>query len=468
MSTTYPDPDIYLDYQASTPCDERVIEAMSKCMRTNYGNPHARSHKFGWSTNDALEHARGQIAKAVNANDASEVIFTSGATESNNLAIKGLAEFWKNTKKHIITIKTEHKCLLEAIKSLQKTGWEVDFLDVDEQGLVNPQDIERSIRSDTLCVAISAVNHEIGTVQPIDVIGKITQKHKIFLHVDAAQALGKIKIDLQDWRANTISLSAHKTYGPQGIGTLIVSKKPQRIRLKALNDGGGQERGMRSGTTPVFLAVGFGLACELFANDQFLTKEFARITDLHAYFLQSLQKAHTRIYLNGPSITSNICSTSSFASIDNTCDISSATANTNSTCDISSSAPITHMGLSSVVHDIQSDPNLIVPTVSSVRRIPHNINISIEGVEGESFMMEMPNLAFSSGSACTSANLEPSYVLKAIGITGEKESLLHSSVRISFGKETTFEQIQQAVLQMISAIADLREISPVWSDLCEV
>lgn len=394
---------IYLDYQASTPCTQPVVEAMLPYFNQIYGNPHARSHQDGWSANDALEIARLQVAKAINATEAQEIIFTSGATESNNLAIKGLGKFWQKTKNHIITSKMEHKCMFEAIQSMEREGFTVTYLDVNEQGLLDAKAIEAAIQPNTLCVAISAVNHEIGTIQDMESIGKITRKHKVFFIVDAAQALGKIQIDVQKWQADLVSLSAHKTYGPKGIGALFVRTKPNRIRIKPLQHGGGQERGMRSGTTPVTLAVGFGKACELYANKEHIDAELKRISELHTTFLDSIMKLD-HIYLNGPWLNSG-------------------------------------------------------------KRIPHNINISVAGIEGESLMMEMPNLSFSSGSACTSANLEPSQVLRAIGVMGPKEDLLHSSVRISFGQGTSLKDIEQACVQFNSAITTLREMSPVWEDI---
>lgn len=394
---------IYLDYQASTPCSQEIIDAMVPYFTHIYGNPHSRSHSFGWNANQALEQSREQIAKAINANSANEIIFTSGATESNNLAIKGLAQFWKDAKKHIITLETEHKCMFEAIKELERQGWEITYIPVDANGLVDIADIQAAIRPDTLCIALSAVNHEIGAIQPIEKIGAIAQKHNVFFIVDAAQALGKITIDAQKWQADLISLSAHKVYGPKGVGCLFVRTKPKRVRLAPLNHGGGQERNMRSGTMPTPLIVGFGKACELYANTNFITKEWERVKQLHLSFIKGLSELD-HIYLNGPSIESD-------------------------------------------------------------QRIPHNVNISIAGIEGESLMMEMPNLAFSSGSACTSANLEPSAVLVAIGMSGPNEDLLHSSVRISFGQQTTLEDIEIVTEQFVKAIKELRAMSPVWEEI---
>lgn len=400
--------DIYLDYQASTPCDIQVQQAMTQIL-ARPGNPHARSHKFGWDANTILDDSRAAVAEAIGAL-ADDIIFTSGATESNNLAIKGLTGFWEESdKKHILTIKTEHKCLLEALATVSRQGYTVEYLDVDEQGLVDPAMLEKHIRPETLCIAISAVNHEIGTIQPLASIGAIARKHKVFLHIDAAQALGKIPIDVNLWNADTLSLSAHKTYGPQGVGALYVRTKPRRMRLKPLSDGGGQERGMRSGTVPVFLAAGMATACKLFANPDFIAAEHARISQLHHRFYDALQ-ALTHIYLNGPQLIKNL-------------------------------------------------------PMSDQKRIPHNLNISIAGVEGESLMMTMPHIAYSSGSACTSADLRPSYVLQAIGVTGPKEDLLHSSVRISFGKDTTTDQVDRTIVAFQDAIIRLRSISPVWEDI---
>lgn len=400
---------IYLDYQASTPCDQAVVNHMLPYLTEKFGNPHARTHSFGWEAEEALEQARKQIATCIGATE-NEIIFTSGATESNNLALKGLAKFWHNSKKHIITSEIEHKCVLEALRELEREGYEITFLHVNEEGFIDLSELEKAIRSDTLCVTISAVNHEIGTIQQMEAIGKITKKHNIFLHVDAAQALGKITIDVNKWNVDLMSLSAHKVYGPKGIGALYLRCKPTRVRVKPLNSGGGQERGMRSGTTPVFLAVGMGQACELFANPTYLAEENKRIFHLHKTFLKSIMELE-HIYLNGPNILN---------------------------------------------HTLDE---------ALTKRIPHNINISIAGVEGEGLMMQLPNCAFSSGSACTSANLEPSYVLRAIGMKDAKEDLLHSSIRISFGKDTTEEEVIFVAEEMKKAINLLREISPVWEEL---
>lgn len=396
---------IYFDYQASTPCDKEVLETMLPYFSQVFGNPHARSHSFGWEADAALEKAREQVGNAINA-DKNCIIFTSGATESNNLGLKGLAAFWQKQKKHIITTEIEHKCVVEALKDLERAGWEITYLHVDKNGFINPADVEAAIREDTLCVTIAAVNHEIGTIQPIKEIGAICKKKNVFLHVDAAQALGKLPIDVEEWNVDLMSLSAHKTYGPKGVGALYLRTQPKRVRLKPLNSGGGQERGMRSGTTPVPLCVGMGKACELFCGKEYLTKEWNRLRSLQLKLHNGL-KDLTYIILNGPELEG---------------------------------------------YDIFKG------------RIPHNYNISVAAVEGESLMMYTKELAYSSGSACTSANLEPSYVLRALDV---QEDLLHSSVRISFGKETTEADIDYAIKRLRESIIRLREVSPIWDMILE-
>ena len=396
---------IYLDYQGTTPCDKRVLDAMIPYFTEVFGNPHSRSHPFGWEAEEALENAREQVGRSVNA-DKQCIIFTSGATESNNLALKGLANFWKDQKKHIITTKIEHKCVLEALKELERSGWEVTYLDVNKDGFINPTDIETAIREDTLCVTVAAVNNEIGTIQPIKEIGAICKKKSVFLHVDAAQALGKLPIDVEEWNVDLMSLSAHKAYGPKGVGALYLRCHPKRVRVKPLNSGGGQERNMRSGTTPVPLCVGMGKACELFTDKNYLKQEWERLREIQTILYDGLKEL-TYINLNGPEITG-------------------------------------------------------YPIFQG--RIPHNLNISVAGVEGEGLMMSVKELAFSSGSACTSANLEPSYVLRALDI---QEDLLHSSVRLGFGKETTKEQIIYVLNRLSGAIKKLRDASPIWDMILE-
>ncbi len=399
----------YLDYQASTPCDPKVLSAMMPFFSQVglYGNPHARSHVYGWMSEKALEYAREQVAKSIGTTSEC-IIFTSGATESNNLAIKGLADFWKSKKKHIISTEIEHKCVIETLKQLNKNGFDISYANVDSNGMVDLKHLESLIRSDTLLITISAVNHEIGTVQNMSAIGNICKKHDVFFHVDAAQAWGKIIVDVEKWNADMMSLSAHKTYGPKGIGVLYLRCSPKRVRIHPLFNGGGQERGFRSGTTPVTLCIGMGQAAELFCTDhQELLHEYKRMLHLHQLFINGLSDI-SHLFINGP--------------------------------DISKEAPAAF-------------------DTTSLLRIPHNINLSVLGVEGESLMLEMRQFAFASGSACTSANLEPSYILRGIGV---KEELLHSSIRISFGRQTMDDDVLKTVLCLRTAIAKLRDISPVW------
>lgn len=432
---------VYFDYQASTPCDERVVQAMMPFLRDIYGNPHARSHVFGWTAEKALEYARTQVATSINALPET-IIFTSGATESNNLAIKGLSEFWKQRKKHIISTEIEHKCALECVKHLQRQGFEVTYVKLKHDGMIDLDDLKAQIRPDTLMMTIAAVNHEIGTIQPMEEIGKICKKHDIFLHVDAAQAWGKIEIDVEKWNVDLMSLSGHKTYGPKGIGVLYLRCKPRRVRIHPLYHGGGQERGFRSGTMPVFLCIGLGKAAELFCNKANIDSEFERIYQLHNFFINTM-KTLPHIHVNGPDISSNV-------SVNIAQTQSDDKAHSDNLYNLHN------------INDTQGS-NIDTPILKN-KRIPHNVNISIAGIEGESLMMYLKEYAFSSGSACTSANLEPSYTLKAIGVS---EDLLHSSVRISFGRQTTQEQVEIFANKLIKAIEYLRSISPVWDCIVE-
>jgi cysteine desulfurase len=382
---------IYLDYQSTTPCDPRVVERMMPYFMGIYGNPHARNHVHGWLAEEAVELARHHIAELISA-DEREVIFTSGATESNNLAIKGAAHFYKDKKRHIITVQTEHKCVLESCRSLESEGFEITYLPVDTNGLLDLETLKNAFRDNTLLVSVMAVNNEIGVIQPIREIGHMCRQHGILFHTDAAQALGKMPLDVDDMCIDLMSLSAHKMYGPKGIGALYVRRKP-RVRLHALISGGGQERGMRSGTLSTPLCVGFGEACAIAKRE--MKAESERIRSLTTYFYTQLTDQLTDIYLNG----------------------------------------------------------------DQHHRIPGNLNISFAYVEGEGLMMGIKKLSVSSGSACTSSSLEPSYVLRAIGLP---EDLVHTSLRIGIGRFTTCEEIDDACASIIGSVQRLRDMSPLW------
>ncbi len=381
---------VYLDYSATTPIDPRVVEAMLPYLTEKFGNPASRSHQYGWDAEAAVENARAEVAALVNA-DPKEIVWTSGATEANNLAIKGAANFYQNKGKHLITVKTEHKAVLDTMRELERQGFEVTYLDVLPNGLVDMAALEAALRPDTILVSIMAVNNEIGVVQPIAEIGELLRSKGILFHVDAAQATGKIDIDLASLKVDLMSFSAHKTYGPKGIGALYVRRKP-RVRLEAQMHGGGHERGMRSGTLATFLIVGMGEAFRLARLE--MKEENVRIRALRDRLLKGLSDL-PEIYVNG---------------------------------------------------DLE-------------QRVPHNLNISFAYVEGESLMMAVKDIAVSSGSACTSASLEPSYVLRALGLTDE---LAHSSIRFSIGRFTTEEEIDFTVDLLHKQIDRLRELSPLW------
>lgn len=382
---------IYLDYSATTPVDPRVVDAMIPFLRESFGNPASRSHAYGWEAEDAVEKAREHVAALVNA-DPREIVWTSGATESNNLAIKGAAQFYGQTKgKHIITLKTEHKAVLDTFRDLERHGFEATYLDVQENGLVSLDTLKAAIRPDTVLISIMAVNNEIGVVQDIATIGALCREQGIIFHVDAAQATGKIDIDLATLKVDLMSFSAHKTYGPKGIGALYVRRKP-RIRIDAQMHGGGHERGMRSGTLATHQIVGMGEAFRL-AREEMAT-ELPRITALRDRLLNGL-KAIDEIYVNG---------------------------------------------------DLD-------------QRVPHNLNVSFNFVEGESLIMAIKDIAVSSGSACTSASLEPSYVLRALGRSDE---LAHSSIRFSVGRFTTEADVDFTIDLLKTKVAKLRELSPLW------
>lgn len=381
---------VYLDYSATTPIDPRVVEAMLPYLTEKFGNPASRSHQYGWEAESAVENARAEVAALVNA-DPKEIVWTSGATEANNLAIKGAANFYQNKGKHLITLKTEHKAVLDTMRELERQGFEVTYLDVLSNGLVDMAALEAALRPDTILVSIMAVNNEIGVIQPIAEIGELLRSKGILFHVDAAQATGKIDIDLSKLKIDLMSFSAHKTYGPKGIGALYVRRKP-RVRLEAQMHGGGHERGMRSGTLPTFLIVGMGEAFRLARLE--MKSENERIRALRDRLLKGLSDL-PEIYVNG---------------------------------------------------DLE-------------HRVPHNLNISFAYVEGESLIMAVKDIAVSSGSACTSASLEPSYVLRALGLNDE---LAHSSIRFSIGRFTTAEEIDFTVDLLHKQIGRLRELSPLW------
>lgn len=381
---------IYLDYSATTPVDPRVAEQMIPWLTEQFGNPASRSHPFGWAAEEAVENAREEVAKLVNC-DAKEIVWTSGATESNNLAIKGAAHFYQDKGKHLITMKTEHKAVLDTMRELEREGFEVTYLSPLENGLLDLELLKASLRDDTILVSIMAVNNEIGVIQPIAQIGEMLRERGILFHVDAAQATGKIAIDLASLKVDLVSFSAHKTYGPKGIGALYVRRKP-RVRLEAQMHGGGHERGMRSGTLATHQIVGMGAAFKIAREE--MTSELERIRMLRDRLWQGVSNME-EVYLNG---------------------------------------------------DMD-------------QRVPHNLNISFNYVEGESLIMALKDLAVSSGSACTSASLEPSYVLRALG---RNDELAHSSIRFTIGRFTTVEDIDYAIKLIHDKIGKLRELSPLW------
>jgi len=380
---------IYLDYASTTPVDPRVAEKMKECLTNegNFGNPASRSHKFGWFAEEAVDIARNQVAELVNA-DPREIVFTSGATESNNLAIKGAVQFYKNRGKHIITIKTEHKAVLDTAEQLEREGFEVTYMQPEATGLVDLDKLQAQMRSDTILVSVMHVNNEIGVIQDIATIGELCRERNIIFHVDAAQSTGKLTIDMQSMKVDLMSFSGHKTYGPKGIGALYVRRKP-RIRIEAQMHGGGHERGMRSGTLATHQIVGLGEAFSI-AKDE-MESESARIATLRDRLWNGIKDIE-EVYLNG---------------------------------------------------DFE-------------RRVPHNLNVSFNFVDGESLLMALKDIAVSSGSACTSASLEPSYVLKALGLHDE---LAHSSIRFSFGRFTTEEEIDYVIDVIQHAIPKLRALA---------
>ncbi|MGA0855379.1 MAG: IscS subfamily cysteine desulfurase [Burkholderiaceae bacterium] len=381
---------IYLDYSATTPVDPRVVDAMLPFLRQDFGNPASRSHAYGWKAEEAVENARRQVAELVGC-DPKELVWTSGATESINLAIKGAAHFYKDKGRHLITVKTEHKATLDTCRELEREGFEATYLDVQENGLINLDDLRAAIRPDTILISVMLVNNEIGVIQDIATIGEICREKGIVFHVDSAQATGKVQIDLSTLKVDLMSFSAHKTYGPKGIGALFVRRKP-RVRLEPLIHGGGHERGMRSGTLPTHQIVGMGEAFRI-AKEEMQT-ENERIRMLRDRLWNGLSQIEAT-YLNG----------------------------------------------------------------DMTQRVPHNLNVSFNYVEGESLLMAIKDIAVSSGSACTSASLEPSYVLRALGRSDE---LAHSSIRFSVGRFTTEQDVDFAVALLKDKVAKLREMSPLW------
>ncbi|CAG9772616.1 unnamed protein product [Ceutorhynchus assimilis] len=382
---------LYLDAQATTPLDPRVLDEMMPYLTSYYGNPHSRTHAYGWESEAAVEKARNQVANLIGA-DPKEIIFTSGATESNNIAVKGVARFYASKKKHIITTQTEHKCVLDSCRALEAEGFKITYLPVQTNGLISLEELDKAITPDTSLVSIMTVNNEIGVRQPIEEIGRLCKAKKAFFHTDAAQAVGKIPLDVQSMNIDLMSISGHKIYGPKGVGAIYVRRRP-RVRVEAIQSGGGQERGIRSGTVPTPLAVGLGSACEI--SQQEMEYDHARIKKLSNRLMDTIYGELTHVIRNG-------------------------------------------------------DP---------VHTYPGCINLSFAYVEGESLLMALKDVALSSGSACTSASLEPSYVLRAIGTD---EDLAHSSIRFGIGRFTTEEEVDYTARKCIDHVTRLREMSPLW------
>ena len=381
---------IYLDYGATNPCDPRVVDAIVPWLREHFGNPASRTHAWGWEAEAAVEKAREQVADLIGA-DSREIVWTSGATESNNLAIKGAAQFYKSRGKHLITVKTEHKAVLDTMRELERQGFEVTYMDVQADGLLDMDALKAAIRPDTILISVMFVNNEIGVIQDVTAIGNLCREKGIIFHVDAAQATGKVEIDMTQLPIDLMSLASHKTYGPKGIGALYVRRKP-RIRLEAQMHGGGHERGMRSGTLPTHQCVGMGEAFRIAKQE--MAQDNAKARALHDRLINGLSDME-QVFLNG----------------------------------------------------------------HATQRVPHNINMSFNFVEGESLIMGIKGLAVSSGSACTSASLEPSYVLRALGRSDE---LAHSSLRMTIGRWSTEEDIDYAIKTIRENVAKLRDLSPLW------
>ncbi len=382
---------IYLDYQSTTPMDPRVVEVMIDCMKNDYGNPHSRTHSLGWKAEEMVEIARKNVADLIGA-DSKEIFFTSGATESNNIAIKGVAHFYGATgKNHVVTIATEHKCVINSVRDLEQEGFSVTFLQVQQNGLVDLKQLEAAITDKTCLVSIMTVNNEIGVIQPLAEIGALCRKKGAFFHTDAAQAFGKIPLDVNTMNIDLMSISGHKIYGPKGIGAIYLRRKP-RVRIKPIFSGGGQERGIRAGTLPTPLVVGLGKASEIAKNE--MQKDHDHIKKLSDKLFDGVTKL-THVYLNG---------------------------------------------------DLE-------------QRYIGNLNFSFAGIEGESMIMAIKDLAVSSGSACTSSSLEPSYVLHALGVSDE---LAHTSIRFGIGRFTTEEEVDYAINLIASKVDKLRHLSPLW------
>ncbi|XP_014473261.1 PREDICTED: cysteine desulfurase, mitochondrial [Dinoponera quadriceps] len=382
---------LYLDAQATTPLDPRVLDKMMPYFTVYHGNPHSRTHMYGWETEEAVEHARQQVADLIGA-EQKEVVFTSGATECNNIAVKGVARFYKSRKNHIVTTQTEHKCVLDSCRALEAEGFDVTYISVQSNGLIDLNELEEAIKPSTSLVSVMMVNNEIGVQQPVKEIGAICRKKKVFFHTDAAQAIGKVPIDVNSMNIDLMSISGHKVYGPKGIGALYVRRKP-RVRVEALQSGGGQERGMRSGTVPAPLAVGLGAACELAQTE--MDYDHRHVSTLANRLIEKITSNLPQVIRNG-------------------------------------------------------DP---------VAWYPGCVNLSFACVEGESLLMALKEVALSSGSACTSASLEPSYVLRAIGAS---EDLAHSSIRFGIGRFTTLEEVDYTAENTIRQVRRLRDMSPLW------
>lgn len=388
------EPSIYMDYQATTPLDPRVMQAMRQYWEQDFGNPHSTSHVYGWRASDAIEESRAKVAALINARDPNEIVFTSGATEANNMAIKGVARFYRsNSKNKIITVTTEHKCVLNSCRSLENEGFEVVYLPVNNKGLISLENLKAELDDSVILVSVMWVNNEMGAIQPIAEIGALCRDKGVFLHVDAAQAYGKLPIDVQAAQVDLLSISAHKIYGPKGVGALYMGKNP-RVRMEPLIDGGGQERGVRSGTLPTPLVVGFGEAAV--QAGLLMQSDWAHVERLGERFLSGILDL-PQVFLNGDR--------------------------------------------------------------GAVERYPGCVNISFAGVEGESMMSMMPGLAISSGSACTSESLEPSYVLHALGV---REDLAHCSLRFGFGRFSTEQEVDFGIARVRGAVDRLREMSPLW------
>uniref|UniRef100_A0A7S2Z8X2 cysteine desulfurase n=2 Tax=Rhodosorus marinus TaxID=101924 RepID=A0A7S2Z8X2_9RHOD len=382
---------VYFDMQATTPLDPRVLDQMLPYLVSKYGNPHSKTHYYGWDSEEAVEKARKSVADLINA-DPKEIIFTSGATESNNLAVKGVGNFYKSRKNHIITTQTEHKCVLDSCRVMQQQGLEVTYLPVNSEGLIDLEDLKKAIRPTTSLFSMMTVNNEIGVIQPVAEAGEICRKNGVFFHTDAAQAVGKIKMDVEEMNIDLMSISGHKLYGPKGVGAIYVRRRP-RVRLEPVINGGGQERGLRSGTLPTPLVVGLGAACQI-ANEEMESD--------YNHTLALSERLHSRI----------------------------------------------QEGLKDTVVNGSVD-----------KRYPGNLNISFAYVEGESLLMAIKSVAVSSGSACTSASLEPSYVLRALGVDDE---LAHTSIRFGIGRFTTSEEIDFVGDQTVREVTRLRKMSPLW------